>query len=163
MYCSDDPKSGPCPVSVNPSENPGYGSMISFMQQIVSVTMHHADLRRVAQIIAWLEDQSMRDLVRRSTGQLADSLEEFGVTAGYTRQEAIQQLIISTTPSNLSSQDPDANSWYVSYQPACFFAIVIQFAAGCALQKFSQTFIAQSFYNIFVVSDTSCTGRPEPR
>lgn len=98
--------------------------MTSLMNQTLLVTANHADLRRVAQMIAWLEDQFMCDLVQRSTGQLADSLEEFGTTAGYTRQESIQQLRASTSLSESSSQDPDASSWYAACDACCHATVV---------------------------------------
>lgn len=106
--------SGPCPFALDHAETPGYGQMTSVRQKILTVTSSHDDLRRVAQIIAWLEDQSFRDLLRRSPGLLADSLNEFGTTAGFTRQEAIQNLRASMNLSEMSSQDPDAHTWYVT-------------------------------------------------
>lgn len=110
----EDTVAGPCPVVLDISTTSGYGRIITVKQHLLALTSEHADLRRVAQILAWLEDLSLQDMMRASPGQIADSLDEFGTTAGYTRQEAIQHLLASIHPSELSSHDPDANTWYVT-------------------------------------------------
>eukprot|EP00892_Ulva_mutabilis_P008350 jgi/Ulvmu1/5888/UM026_0009.1 len=111
MFTREDTGSGPCPVMLDLAETPGCGKMSSLMQQCLGLTSSHNDLRRVAQVVVWLEDLSLRQVLHSSVGQLADSLNEFGTSAGYTRQECIQHLRASAHPAELSSQDPDARTW----------------------------------------------------